>query len=99
MPELPEVQTVVNELGERLVGKRFAEGAMALWERTIGYPDAAAFSARLAGRAVIGVRRRAKYILIDLHTSELLVVHLRMTGNLHFADAAQSPHPYLRVRL
>jgi formamidopyrimidine-DNA glycosylase len=99
MPELPEVQTVVDELGDRLVGRRFAVGASALWERAIGYPDAATFADRLAGRTVIGVRRRAKYILIDLHTQEILAVHLRMTGNLHFARAADPPHPHVRVRL
>src|SRR5579864_7628338 len=99
MPELPEVQTVVNELGERLVGQRFAKGAEVLWERTIGYPDAADFVTRLAGRLVTGVRRRAKFILVDLHTQEVLAVHLRMTGTLHFADATDPPQPHLRVRL
>ncbi len=99
MPELPEVQTVVMELNERLTGRSFAPGAELLWERTAGYPDAAAFADRLAGRTVTGVRRRAKYILIDLDTDELLVVHLRMTGNLHFATPGTPDHPHLRARL
>lgn len=99
MPELPEVQTVVRELHDRLAGRRFAPGAEALWERSIGYPDATTFGELLAGRAVAGVRRRAKYILIDLDDETLLVVHLRMTGNLHFADPATPPHRHLRVRL
>lgn len=99
MPELPEVQTVVDELDARLARRRFAPGAEILWERTAGYPDAATFAARLAGHAVTGVRRRAKYILIDLDDGELLVVHLRMTGNLHFATPADPPHRHLRARL
>ena len=98
MPELPEVQTVVDELNERLAHARFAPGAGVLWERTIGYPDVGSFAARLSGQTVRGVRRRAKYILIDLD-DDLLVVHLRMTGNLHFADAAEQPGPHLRVRM
>ena len=99
MPELPEVQTVVTELDQRLTGRSFAPGAELLWEGTVGYPDATVFPDRLAGHTVTGVRRRAKYILIDLHTGELLVIHLRMTGNLHFADPATPDHPHLRARL
>ena len=99
MPELPEVQTVVGELGQRLVGRRFAPGAQALWARTIGHPSPMAFAERLAGQRVGGVRRRAKYILIELEGTDLLVVHLRMTGNLHFADTGAPEHPHLRARL
>lgn len=99
MPELPEVQTVVEELGQRLAGRRFARGADVLWPRTIGHPGASAFAERLAGQRARGVRRRAKYILIDLEDEDLLVIHLRMTGNLHFASAGTPPHPHLRVRL
>jgi formamidopyrimidine-DNA glycosylase len=99
MPELPEVQMVVNELQERLTGRRFAPGATFLWERTAGFPAAAEFAERLAGREVTGVRRRAKYILVDLDSGEQLVIHLRMTGNLHFADPSEPPHPHLRARL
>ena len=99
MPELPEVQTVVNELHERLSGRRFAAGAEVLWPRTIGFPDALEFPARLAGRCVSGVRRRAKYILIELEDGGVLVVHLRMTGNLHFAPRGAEPHRHLRARL
>ena len=99
MPELPEVQVVVNELGVRLVGRRFAPGAEILWARTIGYPAAADFPARIAGQTVTGARRRAKYILLDLEHGDVLVVHLRMTGNLHFAAPADPPHRHLRARL
>jgi formamidopyrimidine-DNA glycosylase len=99
MPELPEVQTVVDELGERLRGRRFAPGAEALWPRTIGYPDPASFADRLANQAIAGVERRAKYILIRLESGDLLVVHLRMTGNLHFAPPDSPYDPHLRARL
>ena len=99
MPELPEVQTVVDELQQRLVGRCFASGASFDLARTAGHPAAEAFSARLAGRCIIGVRRRGKYILIDLDSHELLVIHLRMTGNLHFAPAGTPAPPHLRARL
>jgi formamidopyrimidine-DNA glycosylase len=99
MPELPEVQTVVDELQQRLVGRCFAAGAHFDLARTAGYPAAEAFSERLAGHYVSAVRRRGKYILIDLDNGELLVIHLRMTGNLHFAPSGTPAAPHLRARL
>ncbi len=66
MPELPEVQTIVDQLQERLPGNRFAPGAEFLWPGTAGYPGAGELAARLAGRRVVHVGRRAKYILIEL---------------------------------
>jgi formamidopyrimidine-DNA glycosylase len=99
MPELPEVQTVVDELDERLKGRRFTAGAEVLWPRTIGHPDVASFADCLANQAIAAVERRAKYILVRLDSGDLLVIHLRMTGNLHFATPDSPYHPHLRARL
>jgi formamidopyrimidine-DNA glycosylase len=99
MPELPEVQTVVDELQQRLAGRCFGPGATFNLARTAGYPAAETFATRLAGRCVTGARRRGKYILIDLDNGQLLVIHLRMTGNLHFAPSSAPASPYLRARL
>ncbi len=98
MPELPEVQTVVDQLRVRLDGSRFIPGGTFLWSGAAGYPDADELIARVTGRKVASVRRRAKYILIDLHDDVLFVVHLRMTGNLHFAAPGDPAHRYLRAR-
>jgi formamidopyrimidine-DNA glycosylase len=99
MPELPEVQTVVTELQERLRGRRFAPGAQLLWPPVAGYPDPHSFPLRLAHQLVRGVHRRGKYILIDLAEAEVLVVHLRMTGNLHFAEPSAPEQRHMRARL
>ncbi len=99
MPELPEVQTVVDELREHLTASRFGERAVFLWPGTAGYPEAKSLAARLVGRHVVDVRRRAKYILIELDDGALLVIHLRMTGNLYFARPSDTDDRYLRVRL
>ena len=81
MPELPEVETVAADLRQELVGRRFAAAHIA-WPRTLATPDPHACSQRLAGRAVLDVGRRGKYLLIHLDSGETLVVHLRMTGRL-----------------
>ena len=58
MPELPEVQSVVDELAVRLRGRTFVAGVELLWPPTIAYPAPEDFAARLVGRAVIGYTTR-----------------------------------------
>ena len=56
--------------------------ALVFWERTIGYPDVTDFLAEIAGRRIEGIRRRGKFLLIDLSGGLFLSMHRRMTGNL-----------------
>ena len=95
MPELPEVETIVRGLDQRVRGRRI-ESVEFLWARTCaGDPDRTAAS--LAGKRILGVRRWGKYILFDLEgggESAILTVHLRMTGNFLFNDAVG---PWTRV--
>ncbi len=81
MPELPEVETVVSDLRGQITGRSFQE-AHILWLRTLAAPGETALEERLAGRRVIDVGRRGKYILIHLDDGQALIVHLRMTGSL-----------------
>jgi len=98
MPELPEVQTVTAELDARLPGRVIA-GVEALWERTIGHPAPAEFAAALPGHRIESVGRRAKYVMIALSGSDLLVAHLRMTGRITIEPAATPRDPYTRLVL
>ncbi len=80
MPELPEVETVRIGLCAFLPGKKVAK-THSDWPK--GFPntpnDVEQF---LIGASVVGVRRRAKVLLIDLDTQYTLVIHLKMTGQL-----------------
>lgn len=96
MPELPEVETTAAELRPALVGARFT-GAQILWPRTLAQPDPAALTDRLAGRTVISLGRRGKYLLIWLDSGAALIVHLRMSGRLTVADGAD-PAEFTHVR-
>ncbi len=80
MPELPEVEYTARQLRASVVGKTI-QGASVFWERTIGYPDHADFLAEMVGRSIEGVRRRGKFLLLDLSGNLFLSVHRRMTGN------------------
>ncbi|MBS28309.1 MAG: DNA-formamidopyrimidine glycosylase [Alphaproteobacteria bacterium] len=78
MPELPEVETVVQGLRPALEGKRLERVELRRPDLRFPFPDN--FEARLTGRTVTEVVRRAKYILIRLDTGETWLAHLGMSG-------------------
>jgi formamidopyrimidine-DNA glycosylase len=80
MPELPEVETVVRGLRPVLVGQRIL--AVKLRSPGLRFPFPSGLAASLEGRRVLGLRRRAKYIIADLEGEERLLLHLGMTGRL-----------------
>ena len=81
MPELPEVEYTARQLRASVVGATISE-ALVFWERTVGYPDVPDFLAEIAGRRIIDVRRRGKFLVLDLSGELFLSIHRRMTGNL-----------------
>lgn len=99
MPELPEVETVRRTLDEALRGREILGVAAITWPRTIAAPAVDMFCGVLCNRQIWGVRRRAKYIIIDLDNEDALVVHLRMTGRLLVVPEDEPLDPYTRVVL
>jgi formamidopyrimidine-DNA glycosylase len=88
MPELPEVESVRRQLDPELRGRR----VLRVWtdtQRRFHAPE------RLAGRLVRCVGRRGKFLISPLDGGLELVLHLGMTGSLHFDPA----DPYARARL
>ena len=81
MPELPEVETIRRHLEPALTGKRIA--ALTVADATVSAQTAAELRHLTTGRDVTGLRRRGKYLIVDLDEG-ILVVHLRMTGQLLF---------------
>jgi formamidopyrimidine-DNA glycosylase len=86
MPELPEVETVVRGLRPRLEGRRLSRVIQR--RADLRFPLPQDFAARLRGRRVARVGRRAKYILIHLDDGQVLLCHLGMSGRMVVA-----PHP------
>ncbi|GCE13541.1 bifunctional DNA-formamidopyrimidine glycosylase/DNA-(apurinic or apyrimidinic site) lyase [Tengunoibacter tsumagoiensis] len=80
MPELPEVEYTARQLRASVVGATIRE-AEVFWERTIKHPALPDFLAQIAGRTIENVRRRGKFLIIDLSGELFLSVHRRMTGN------------------
>ena len=79
MPELPEVQTVVSQLAEKITGKRIVS-VWSDWPKKILTPFSE-FEQRVQGATILGVRRLGKHIVIDLDNSHSVVAHLKMTGH------------------
>ena len=91
MPELPEVETVRRGLEPVMQGARFA--AVEARRRDLRGPLPSDFAARLQGQAVTGLGRRAKYLLVDLSSGEVLLMHLGMSGSFRVAhDCGQRTH-------
>ncbi len=84
MPELPEVETVRRGLSELIIGKEIVDASH---NTPKSFPNAESDVRQfLVGGHVIGIRRRAKVLMIDLSTDYSLVIHLKMTGQLVFVS-------------
>ena len=94
MPELPEVQTVVNHIRDDLIGKTII-GIIPLWEKSLHNFKPKDLSIKNKKNIILDVTRRAKFIIIDLDDF-IIAVHLRMTGKLYIQKGSSIPK-YTRV--
>jgi len=79
MPELPEVETVRRGLQPVMEGARIVQAEAR--RKDLRFPFQKDFSARLNGQTVTGLGRRAKYLLADLASGDVLLMHLGMSGS------------------
>jgi len=80
MPELPEVETVRRGLEPAMTGQIIAKAEVN--REGLRWPFPAGMAERLTGARVLGLRRRSKYILVDLDRGETLLIHLGMSGRM-----------------
>lgn len=91
MPELPEVETVRRGLAPVMEGARFEK--VEARRSDLRWPLPKDFADRLEGQTVTGLGRRAKYLLADLSSGDVLLMHLGMSGSFRvtMAGAEQTP--------
>jgi len=89
MPELPEVETVRRGLAPAMEGARFAK--VEVRHRGLRWPIAKDFEKRLQGQKVEGLGRRAKYLLADLSSGDVLLMHLGMSGSFRLRQNGRQP--------
>ena len=94
MPELPEVETIRNELLPHIIGRKFT-GVTIYDARLVRQPSVEEFCPKLAGQSVDNLERRGKYLIFRLSSSEVLIIHLRMAGALLLNP--EQPDKYARA--
>ncbi len=97
MPELPEVETVRRGLAPVMEGARFAK--VEARRGDLRWPLPKDFAQRLEGKTVTGLGRRAKYLLADLSSGDVLLMHLGMSGSFRVGkDAAPGRYHHERSK-
>jgi len=89
MPELPEVETVRRGLAPVMEGARFTRVELNRPDLRLPLPEN--FAKRLEGETVTGLGRRAKYLLADLSSGDVLMMHLGMSGSFRVAQEKHEP--------
>src|SRR6266704_2910966 len=91
MPELPEVETVRRGLQPVMEGSKIikAEARRA----DLRFPFQKDFAARLTGQTVTGLGRRAKYLIADLASGDVLLMHLGMSGSFRVVEGENQEAP------
>lgn len=84
MPELPEVETVCKGIEPHIVGRTIDSVKVLTPKLRIPVPTAIK---KLPGAKILSVKRKAKYILIELSNQETLVIHLGMSGRLTIGNS------------
>ena len=87
MPELPEVETVRRGLAPAMEGARVDK--VEVRHRGLRWPIAKDFETRIEGNTVEGLGRRAKYLIADLSSGDVLVMHLGMSGSFRVGKDAK----------
>lgn len=98
MPELPEVESTVRYLRERITNQRILRSQV-YWPRTVATHSARNFSLSLRGALVTSVVRRGKFIGVALQgkRTQHIFIHLRMSGSLDVIAASTEVAPHDRV--
>ena len=95
MPELPEVETVRRGLAPAMEGATLRK--VEVRDRRLRWPLPKDFEQRLTGKTVEGLGRRAKYLLADLSSGDVLIMHLGMSGSFRVGKDAK-PGAYYHER-
>jgi len=93
MPELPEVETLRQDLAREVSGRKVKSVSVANGRSVRRHPSAKHFRARLEGRTIKSVSRLGKYLLLLLDNADTLVVHLGMSGQLLRVKGLKEPKP------
>ena len=100
MPELPEVQTIINVLKKKpLINKKIKEVKIVL-PKVIKNTTPTKFKEFMTGESIVDIKRKGKYLIFCLSHNKVWLVHLRMEGKLFFHKQSEDIHQsHLMVQL
>jgi formamidopyrimidine-DNA glycosylase len=98
MPELPEVETIKEDLRGLVVGSKI-ERAEVLDLSLVERPSTEEFVGRLEGVGITGARRRAKHLIVELNSGDSLVFQLKIGGQLLLVPPVGEPATALMLVL
>ncbi len=97
MPELPEVETICLGLEQQIIGKKIAD--IFTSDKNLRLPFPENFISDLKNQQILSVKRRARYILINISQSLTLLVHLGMSGKLTYQNSTtkSAKHDHCKI--
>ncbi|HEX5849812.1 MAG TPA: bifunctional DNA-formamidopyrimidine glycosylase/DNA-(apurinic or apyrimidinic site) lyase [Rubrobacter sp.] len=98
MPELPEVETIKEDLRGLVVGSRI-ERVEVLDTSLVEQPSTEEFTGRLEGAGITDARRRAKHLIVELDSGDSLVFQLKIGGQLLLVPPVEEPETALMLVL
>lgn len=99
MPELPEVEIIKNDLLEKVVDSTITKVSYTTEGQNLISKTDQDLTNILTGRKIIGVERKAKYLVLTLSENEKLVFHLKLTGRILVRDASYRADEFTRLIL
>jgi formamidopyrimidine-DNA glycosylase len=93
VPELPEVETLRQDLAKEVVNKKIKTVSVTNGRSVRRHPSAKHFRALLEGRTIKTVGRLGKYLLLTMESKDTLVIHLGMSGQLLRVKSGREPKP------
>lgn len=90
MPELPEVQTIIDDLNRKIKGDTIT-GFWSDWKKTVRMP-VEKFEREIKGQKILSASRIGKNIFINLSGGKTIYIHLKMTGHLLVKSQIQNPN-------
>jgi formamidopyrimidine-DNA glycosylase len=88
MPELPEVQTVIEGIKPKIFAKKIID--FKKYISKLRYPISRSIRKKITGRLVKAIYRRAKYIIIDLEGNQSIIIHLGMSGRIIISESTDN---------
>ena len=96
MPELPEVETIKNDLEPLITGSTL-ERVEFLWHKTLRGMSPESFNKIVDAQRIKGLSRRGKYLIINLESGKMILVHFKMTGSFLLGKRGDSPPEHTRA--